>query len=186
MKHINEQNKRLDFNKIIKKFIDGGIEAIKSENPMDRLRIKLLLPLNFEDFILNPETGKFDVYGNVNLKGKKLAEIPFQLGKVTGYFDCSENRLTLLEGCPEYVGGDFDCCNNLLLSSEASPQHVEGYFDCSENRLTSLKGAPEYVGNYFDCMDNPKLKSLKGIGKVADQIYSDFFEGPLDSYKGEL
>ncbi len=144
MKHFNEQNKRLDFNKIIKKFIDGGIEAIESENPMDRLRIKLLLPLSFEDFILNPETGKFDVYGNVNLKGKKLAEIPFQLGKVTGYFYCSENR------------------------------------------LTSLKGAPEYVGNYFDCMDNPKLKSLKGIGKVADQIYSDFFEGPLDSYKGEL
>ncbi len=35
---------------------------------------------------------------NVNLCNKKLTKLPLKFNKVNGYFDCSSNNLTTLEG----------------------------------------------------------------------------------------
>jgi hypothetical protein len=55
-----------------------------------------------------------DVKGNVYLSSKNLEKLPFIFGKVTGNFDCSENKLTTLKGAPLSVGGKFDCSYNQL------------------------------------------------------------------------
>ena len=83
-----------------------------------------------------------------------------------GYFDCSNNQLTTLEGAPKEVGGDFYCFHNPGLTSlEGAPKEVCGGFSCSNNQLTTLEGAPKEVGGYFDCSNNPGLTSLKGAPK---------------------
>lgn len=75
-----------------------------------------------------------DVSGTVSLFHCRLTTLPFQFGKVTGYFDCSDNYLTSLVHCPKYVGKGFDC---------------------SSNHITSLAHCPKYVGRSFWCHDNP-------------------------------
>ncbi len=78
-----------------------------------------------------------------------LDEIPIKFNKVSGYFNCSNNRLTSLENCPKYVGK---------------------MFRCDENNLTSLEHSPEFIGGDFDCYWNP-LESLDGL-KIP---YNDFY-----------
>jgi hypothetical protein len=51
---------------------------------------------------------------NVIISGKDLKEIPVKFGRVDGYFDCSNNNLTTLKNCPDYVGGEFFCYGNNL------------------------------------------------------------------------
>jgi len=79
----------------------------------------------------------------------KDGKFKIKFGKVKGDFDCSNNKLTSLEGAPKYVGGNFYCSHNQLTSLEEAPERVEGGFYCSNNKLTSLEGAPEYVGGSF-------------------------------------
>jgi len=81
--------------------------------------------------------------------------------EVTGYFNCSNNKLTSLEGSPIIVNGDFYCFNNKLTSLEGSPIIVNGDFYCFNNKLTSLEGAPTTVNENFHCSDN-MLISLEG------------------------
>jgi aspartate carbamoyltransferase regulatory subunit len=97
---------------------------------------------------------------NVNLI-KKVKKMPVQFGQVGGYFDCYNNQLTSLVGCPESVGGYFRCNNNQLISLDGTPKSVDGDFYCANNQLTSLEGAPEEVGGYFRCNNN-QLTSLVG------------------------
>jgi hypothetical protein len=52
-----------------------------------------------------------DVDGDVNLYHKlgNMKKLPVKFGKVSGGFYCSISKLTTLEGCPKYVGGNFWC-----------------------------------------------------------------------------
>ena len=105
-----------------------------------------------ETWTLNPSTGLVDVEGDFDCSEKQLEDFKgVRFGKVSGYFDCSWNKLTSLEGAPKKVGGDFICLNNSLTNLEGAPQEVGGVFNCSGNNLTSLKGAPQEVGEYFYC-----------------------------------
>jgi len=101
--------------------------------------------------------------GNLDLSDMNLTELPAILSNVTvsGYFDCSYNKLKSLSGAPQHVGGDFNCYSNRLTSLSGAPQHVDGGFYCSYNKLTSLSGAPHHVNGNFNCGGN-KLKSLSG------------------------
>ena len=125
-----------------------------------------------ENYTINDD-GSIDVDDNVNLYDEGLTELPLKFGKVSGYFDCSNNELTSLEGSPNKVGevgGDFYCYNNKLTNLEGSPSEVGGHFYCQGNELTSLEGSPGEVGGYFSCYSN-KLESLEGISKyVSKQI----------------
>ena len=58
------------------------------------------------NYTINPD-GSIDVDGNVNLSYMGLTKIPIKFNKVSGYFDCSYNFITSLEGCPREVVGNF-------------------------------------------------------------------------------
>jgi len=59
--------------------------------------------------------------------------------KIYGWFDCSHNKLTSLENCPQYVGRSFFC---------------------NRNKLETLEGCPKYIGKDFYCLYNAKILEL--------------------------
>ena len=125
-----------------------------------------------------------DVNGEVDLYRKNLTEFPdyIQFGVVDGYFNCTNNKLTSLEGAPREVKGDFNCTNNELTTLEGAPEKTGGDFYCYNNRLTSLKGAPREVKGGFNC-DINKLTTLEGAPeKVEGSFYCD--HNYLTSLKG--
>ena len=114
---------------------------------------------------------------NIDISNLYLTSLPDWMGEidiVNGYFDCSNNLLTSLKGCPKEVKGSFDCSSNNLTSLEGSPEIVDGYFDCSENNLTSLKGCPEKVDGSFFCYGNLgkfTKEDVRKVCKVKGKIY---------------
>ena len=88
------------------------------------------------------DDGSIDVNGDVELSFKDLTELPLRFNKVTGWFDCSYNRLTSLKGSPRLIGGYFLCTNSL----EFCPDYVGGYFYCTGNKLTDNLCDTEIIG----------------------------------------
>ena len=126
---------------------------------------------------LNPKTGLVDVKGDFDCGRQGLDSFKgVRFGRISGKFDCSENRLTSLEGAPQSVGIHFDCSYNSLISLEGGPQSVGGDFYCSNNSLTSLEGAPQSVGGGFYCHSN-SLTSLEG----APQSVGGYFDCSFNS-----
>ena len=74
------------------------------------------------------------IKGDVNIVNRGLTVLP-NLKDVTveGFFDCSANMISSLEGCPETVLGNFYCSDNRLTSLEGCPKEVGGNFYCSFN-----------------------------------------------------
>jgi hypothetical protein len=109
-----------------------------------------------QNYTINPD-GSIDVNGNVWLFNKNLTKLPLKFNKVSGNFSCSDNKnnLTSLDGCPNYVGGDFYCHNNEITSLEGCPNYVGGDFYCHNNEITSLEGCPKEIGGNFHCYSNP-------------------------------
>ena len=112
-----------------------------------------------------------DVNGDVDLSGKALSKIPLKFNKVRGYFYCSFNDLTTLEGSPKEVGGDFFCAYSYLTTLEGGPERVGRDFNCYKNSLTTLEYGPSYIGGDFDFGKNP-LRSTEYKGKVRGNKYS--------------
>ena len=121
--------------------------------------------MEIENYKINKDL-TVDVDGDVDLFKKNLLEIPVKFGVVDGYFDCSNNNLESLEGCPEIVKENFDCNCNELKSLEYAPKECK-YFNCDYNNLTSLEGCPEIVKESFDCSNN-QLKSLEGCPEIVN------------------
>lgn len=119
------------------------------------------------------DDGTVDVDGDVYLGVKKLKEIPFKFGIVTGDFDLYFNQLTSLEGAPRIVGGNFGCDSNRLKDLKGSPEEVGGDFNCYKNILTSVDGMPLEIGGDFDCQDNKNLKELDSLSNIEGIIYCD-------------
>jgi len=104
---------------------------------------------NITNYTIN-EDGSIDVNGDVHLYGYGLTELPINFNKVSGTFDCSENNLTSLKGCPKCVGGNFSCGNNNLTDLKGSPKVIDGSFYCSGNYLKSYV-SDSIVGKTFYC-----------------------------------
>ena len=132
------------------------------------------------------------VNGSVGLAYRNLKSIPITFKEVSGYFSCSNNQLTSLEGCPGTVGGHFDCRRNQLTSLEGCPETVGGDFYCNVNQLTSLEYCPETVGGDFSCHSN-NLTNFDGLPEFfeqsiylsrnpVDEIYKLFNEDPRCIY----
>ena len=105
--------------------------------------------------------GSIDVNRSVSLNNLGLVNIPLKFNKVLGFFDCSENNLTSLKGCPKYVGKWFNCSYNNLTSLVGGPNKVNKFYDCDENNITSLEGCPSIVEILN--ITNNNLKTLNGI-----------------------
>jgi len=138
------------------------------------------------DFLNNYVKGKWklngegfiDIDGDFSCFDKGLSDFRWiKFGKVTGYFYCSYNGLTSLEGAPKKVGLSFYCHNNKLTSLDGSPKEIGGNFDCSDNKLTSLEFSPESVKGSFDCSYN-NLTSLEfGPKEVGGDLRFSHNEG---------
>jgi hypothetical protein len=111
---------------------------------------------NITNYTINPD-GSIDVNGDVSFCRKGLIELPIRFNKVTGWFDCSHNRLTTLKGSPKWVGSDFDCYNNDLTSLEFSPEYVGGYFHCAGNKLTDNYCDTEIGGDFITSLEQDGL-----------------------------
>ncbi len=96
------------------------------------------------------------VTGDVNLRNLGLTKIAINFTEVGGFFICSHNQLTSLEGAPKKIGGDFHCSWNQLTSLVGAPEKVGGSFYCLWNQLTSLVGEPKEVGRGFYCYVHQK------------------------------
>jgi len=129
------------------------------ENIQSREEIKKLLKkYKINNYVINDDDS-VDVNGFVDddsggidgvfLWRKGLTRIPINFRIVKGYFDCSGNQLTSLEGAPQKVTGQFDCSDNNLTSLEGSPQEVKGYFECGGNPLVNFKGVPRILTGKF-------------------------------------
>ena len=124
--------------------------------------------------------GTIDVDDNVGLYHKGLSNIPFKFGRVTGYFDCSRNELTSLEGCPKEVVGYFTCDYNKLKDLIGGPQEVGGSYHCDGNQLETLEGCAGDIGGSLCCANN-KLELLDCASIINDNIlcsYNTFMEKP--------
>jgi hypothetical protein len=122
--------------------------------------------------------GSIDVDGNINLNYKSLYKLPLKFNRVSGWFDCTGNHLTSLEGCPKYVGSGFSCSTNKLTNLEGCPNYVGRKFMCCYNDLTSLEGCPSYIGSDFDC-SNTNITSLEGCPYIRGEF--EFDNTPISS-----
>jgi hypothetical protein len=121
---------------------------------------------------VNPQTGLIDIAGNFWMPKRNLVDFKgVKFGKVSGFFNCSDNSLTSLAGAPQSVGKFFNCSDNSLTSLKGAPQEVGASFNCSDNSLTSLEGAPQEVGASFNCSDN-SLTSLTGAPKRVGSFFN--------------
>ena len=120
---------------------------------------------------LNPQTGLVDVDGEFYCQDQNLTDFKgVRFGEVSGFFDCSRNSLTSLDGAPQKVGGGFRCYSNKLTSLEGAPQRVGGDFICHSNQLVSLKGSPQIVTGSFYCSSN-QLTSLDGAPPMVSGTF---------------
>jgi len=136
--------------------------------------IKWLESFDIKNYTINDDL-TIDVNGDVHLYYKSLTYFPsfIKFNKVFGSFDCCNNQLTSLEGCPTTVSGYFSCYFNKLTSLEGCPKTVSKGFYCSNNQLTSLKGCPLRVGKAFYCFKNKKQFSeeyVRSLCKVKGDI----------------
>ena len=90
-----------------------------------------------ENYTINSD-GSIDVNKNVNLLNINLKKLPLKFNKVNGWFDCSLNNITSLEGSPVEVN-EFDCRNNKLTSFEFAPRIIRGFFKCSYNNIKTFE-----------------------------------------------
>ena len=126
-----------------------------------------------ENYTINPD-GSIDVDGDVNLSYMGLTKIPIKFNKVSGYFDCSYNFITSLEGCPREVVGNFFCSGNEITSLEGGPEIVYGKLYCNfNNSLITTKGFPSIVSNDVSIIFCHKLTSLEDYNLSYEKLDID-------------
>ena len=135
-------------------FERSGSDPLKNLSIGKRVQIiKWLDSFGIANYTINDDL-TIDVNGDVELDHKSLTCFPsfIKFNEVSGSFDCGNNQITSLKGCPTIVGGDFYCDNN---------------------QLTSLEGCPTTVGGNFYCWDNNKQFSeeyVRSLCKVKGSI----------------
>ena len=108
-----------------------------------------------------------DVDDDVVITYRGLEYLPLRFNHVSGYFDCSNNKLKSLEGSPSVVNGNFICYENELESLEGCPQILDGDFSCSDNKLKDLEHFPE-VNGIISMRGNPVDLLVHTFIKNAD------------------
>jgi hypothetical protein len=109
---------------------------------------RICFKYKINNYFINPD-GSIDVDDNIKLQEMDLTEIPLIFNKVSGNFNCFNNKLTSLVGSPKHVGGDFYCYDNPLVSLVGCPETIIGSCYISGTPLHNLVGCPLYVGGTF-------------------------------------
>jgi hypothetical protein len=123
-----------------------------------------------ENYTINDDLS-IDVDSYVYLDKEGLKYLPLKFNYVSGNFNCVDNKLVSLEGCPQTISGSFNCSDNDLESLKGGPQTVNEDYDCSNNTLNTLKGCSQTVGGYFNIYNN-KLTDLEYFPEVNGPIYT--------------
>ena len=111
--------------------------------------------------------------GLVNIEGSFDCSAPrFNTGYLTDFYDVKFGT----------VSENFNCSNNKITSLEGSPLDVRGNFNCSDNKITSLDGSPKYIGGNLDCSNN-NILSLNGIEEtiIGGFIFNDGYKNEVKS-----
>lgn len=82
----------------------AGVDQRVSESD-EYIKVDHIGRNNYEKYVGK----KVNVRDYVDLSDLDLKEIPITFGEVGGDFDCLDNKLTSLIGCPTEVGRDFNC-----------------------------------------------------------------------------
>lgn len=135
--------------------------------------------------LVNIPNGTLEINGNAAIDFPELLEPRSFLGLSFGYVGKSvwivEWNVPSLEGAPQKVDGQFDCCNCGLLSLKGGPIEVGHNFHCRGNALNSLEGSPRRVGGDFVCWDNP-LETFEGL---PEEVGGRFvWQGDVTSWEG--
>ena len=174
----------------------------KSLKEVKKEKIHVWLKENMQDYFPPHIKITDDLIVNIDhdviLRGKKLTRLKVRFGQIGGNFDCSQNELISLKGCPETVFGHFSCADNNLTDLLGGPKQVLGAYDCSHNKLASLQGiaeginddlnisynklttlehGPVLVKESFHCIEN-QLKNMQHCPHVGRTIYAS--ENPLN------
>ena len=88
-----------------------------------------------KNYTINPDHS-IDVDGDVDISNKGLTKLPLKFGKVSGYFNCTNNKLTNLKGMSS-VGGNFDFSGNNITSLEGMSS-IGGGFYCAGNLINEI------------------------------------------------
>ena len=139
---------------------------------------------DIENYTINGDN-LVDVYGNVDLYWKKLTSIPLNFNIVNGYFNCGNNYLTSLKGCPVRVGNWFSCHNNKLTSLQYHPT-VYGEFYCYNNQINTFENF-YYFKEDIDFRYNPIWDIYELFNDMTlvelTRDYGFEYEGEIDLYK---
>ena len=108
-------------------------EHIKLFESQDQKIHEFMKKHGIQDYTGTPQG--VDVHQDVNLYYSELPEFPFQFNVIRGYFSCSGNKLTSLQGAPRVVHGGFNCSGNELQSLHDAPKFVHGNFYCNNNDI---------------------------------------------------
>jgi len=131
------------------------------------------------------DDGSIDVEGGVWLQGKisynrlrrensgvlgNLKKLPLIFNKVSGGFDCNENKLTTLKGCPKEADR-FDCSRNPITSFKHSPEKVKS-FSADYTFITSLEGLENiHIDDFLSVNNCYSLYTLKGFPKKVSRFF---------------
>ena len=124
----------------------------------------------------------FTVYGDLNLSGIGLTELPdFSKITVLGTFDCSYNLLKNLKGSPKYAK-NYNCSANLELTSLYGATNTVVSFDCSVcPRLLSLEYIP--YAKIYSINGNPQLSHTPSrSAKMKSPLGALLFEALPDEF----
>lgn len=145
------------------------------------------------NYVINDDC-TVDVNGRVWLKLTQLTNIPVKFGKVTGDFSVRNNSLTSLLGCPDWVGGNFECARQeasmrdgsiiSMENLEHSPKEVKGNYECGGMDLYSLRGMTPNIGGNVQIIKS-NIVTYFGIPKLLQRQTGDFggFDYPQGRYE---
>lgn len=117
------------------------------------------------NFLISLEEGPLRVNGRYCCFDNRLETLEGICGSFRS-LDCSKNRLETLKPLDkEEIKRvmSFNCSNNHLTSLKGCPRIVYDDFDCSRNNLTSLEGCPSEVHGHFSCYSNVKNFTVEEV-----------------------
>ena len=107
----------------LRKLVEEKSQFFKTREEVEAWLKKMMV----KNYTINEDL-TVDVDGNVSISDKKISVLPVKFKNVTGYFDCSLNKLTSLKGAPREVGRSFYCFKNKLTSLEGAPNRSRWRF----------------------------------------------------------
>jgi hypothetical protein len=171
------------------------MKYIKGFNPINEKSIKTPIEkMSIEEFIVflglssyEVKDGYIESDSSVNIINVELKKIPYPFSNVFNGFYVINNGLTTLENSP-FSSMFFNCSENKLTDLKGCPNEVMEDFICSNNPLlTSLKDGPTYVGDLYEASHNKSLETLDIKCEILGNLRVDNCNiYNLDNFKAEV